>query len=146
MYGAPLRRPVAALASVGVFALLGGAQGCTSTSQAATDIISVEIHHSHFVPSSISLGANQTVHFVVHNTDPIDHEFIVGDQATQNRHEHGTEDHHDGSVPGEISVPAGAVAETTYHFGPPGQPQIFYGCHLPGHWAYGMHGLIRVSS
>jgi uncharacterized cupredoxin-like copper-binding protein len=146
MRGAQLRLPAVALAAVGVFALLSSAQGCTSTSQAATDIINVEIHHSHFVPSSLSVGSNQTVHFVVHNTDPIDHEFIVGDQATQDRHEHGTEDHHDGSIPGEISVPAGAVVETTYRFGPPSPNQIFYGCHLPGHWAYGMHGPIRVSS
>ena len=45
-------------------------------------------------------------------------------------------------MPGEISVPAGAVVTTTYHLGPPGQ--LLYGCHLPGHWAYGMRGVIRV--
>jgi len=104
----------------------------------------VEIHHSRFLPASLSLPEGQTVRFVVHNTDPIDHEFIVGDQATQDRHEHGVDDHHDGSVPGEISVPAGAVVTTTYHLGPPGE--LLYGCHLPGHWAYGMRGVIRVSS
>ena len=135
-----------ALTIVSGLAFLIAAQGCTSPSAAATDIVNVEIHHSHFFPSTLKVGANQTVHFVVHNTDPIDHEFIVGDQATQDRHEHGTDDHHDGSVPGEISVPAGSTVETTYHFGPPSQNQIFYGCHLPGHWAYGMRGVIRVSS
>ena len=135
-----------ALPIVGLLAVLAAGQACTATSHAATDVIKVEIHHSHFIPSSLDVGSNQTVHFVVHNTDPIDHEVIVGDQATQDRHEHGTEDHHDGSVPGEISVAAGAVVETTYHFGPPSNDQIFYGCHLPGHWAYGMHGVIRVSS
>ena len=138
---------VAANGVVGLLAILGvlgTGQGCGPSAQAATDVIRVEIHHSRFIPSSLSIGNRQLVRFVVHNTDPIDHEFIVGDQATQDRHEHGTEDHHDGSVPGEISVPAGAVVETTYHFGPPGQ--IFYGCHLPGHWAYGMRGAIRVSS
>jgi uncharacterized cupredoxin-like copper-binding protein len=117
--------------------------GCGGPSQAATGIVHIEIHHSRFVPASLSLGAGQTVRFVVHNADPIDHEFIVGDQATQDRHEHGLEDHHDGSVPGEISVPTGAVVTTTYHLDRPGQ--LLYGCHLPGHWAYGMRGVIRVS-
>jgi uncharacterized cupredoxin-like copper-binding protein len=128
---------------LGLLTVLGAGQGCSSPSQAATDVIHIEIHHSRFVPAAVSIGAGQTIRFVVRNTDPIDHEFIVGDQATQDRHEHGTEDHHDGSVPGEISVPAGAVVETTYHFGPPGQ--ILYACHLPGHWAYGMRGVIRIS-
>jgi len=128
----------------GVLALLVAGAGCTSTAGAATDVIRVEIHHSHFLPSAISVGDRQTVKFVVHNTDPIDHEFIVGDHATQDRHERGTDDHHDGSVPGEISVPAGAVVTTTYHFGAPGR--LLYGCHIPGHWAYGMRGVIRVSS
>lgn len=126
-----------------VAALVTGA-GCVSRSDAASDVVNIEIHHSRFSPATVSLGSRQTVRFVVHNTDPIDHEFIVGDQATQDRHEHGTEDHHDGSVPGEISVPAGTTVATTYRVDRPGQ--LLYGCHLPGHWAYGMRGVIRVSS
>jgi len=117
---------------------------CVSASHAATDVVQIEIHHSRFIPASLNLGARQSVRFVVHNTDPIDHEFILGDQATQDRHEHGTDGHHDGSISGEISVPAGAVVTTTYHVGAPGQ--LLYGCHIPGHWAYGMRGVIRVSS
>jgi len=118
--------------------------GCGGPSQGAADVVHVEIHHSRYVPASLTLADHQSVHFVVHNADPIDHEFIVGDQATQDRHEHGVEDHHDGSVPGEISVPAGATVTTTYALNRPGH--LFYGCHLPGHWAYGMRGVITVSS
>lgn len=115
--------------------------GCVSRSQAA-EPVRLEIRHSTYVPDSFSVRAGTTVRIVVHNTDPIDHELIVGDQATQDRHEHGTEQHHDGSVPGEISVPAGAVVSTTYRFDQPGR--LLYGCHLPGHWAYGMRGTIAV--
>ena len=39
-------------------------------------------------------------------------------------------------------MPAGAVVTTTYRFDGPGR--LLYGCHLPGHWAYGMRGEIRV--
>ncbi|HEV3354288.1 MAG TPA: plastocyanin/azurin family copper-binding protein [Acidimicrobiales bacterium] len=128
----------------GLLAVFGAGQGCGSPSHAATNVIHIEIHHSRFVPAAVSIGAGQTVRFVVRNTDPIDHEFIVGDQAAQDRHEHGVDDHHDGSVPGEISVPAGAVVTTSYR--PAGPSPILYGCHLPGHWAYGMRGVIRVSA
>lgn len=137
-----LRPAVSAIA--GLLAVLGAGQGCSSPSHAATDVIHIEIRHSRFVPASISVRSRQAVHFVVHNADPIDHEFIVGDQATQDAHERGLQDHHDGSVAGEISAPAGAVVTTTYHLGRSGQ--LLYGCHLPGHWAYGMRGILRVSA
>ncbi|MBV8981680.1 MAG: hypothetical protein JO086_12330 [Acidimicrobiia bacterium] len=125
-------------------AALGAGAGCTARSDAASGVVNIEIHHSRFVPAAVSVGSRQTVRFVVRNTDPIDHEFIVGDQATQDRHEHGADDHHDGSVPGEISVPAGTTVTTTYYVDR--RRQLLYGCHLPGHWAYGMRGVIRVSS
>ena len=140
-----MRRSVVAAAALGLVAAFGAFQVCSSPSGAsgrARDVVHVEIRHSRFVPASLSLGAHQTVRFVVHNGDPIDHEFIVGDQATQDRHERGVEDHHDGSVPGEISVPSGAVVTTTYRLAGPGP--LLYGCHLPGHWAYGMRGVILV--
>ena len=39
------------------------------------------------------------------------------------------------------------LAVHQYHDGhnsfPPGQ--LLYGCHLPGHWAYGMHGEMTVA-
>ena len=112
-------------------------------SDARTRTVELTIHHSRFSTDAMRFPRESTVRFVVRNTDPIDHELIVGDQATQDRHEHGTETHHDGSVPGEISVPAGSVVATTYRFAGPGR--LLYGCHLPGHWAYGMHGAIVVT-
>lgn len=120
-----------------------GAAACSvagaSDSRATVD---VTIHFSHFEPSSLHFAAGQTVTFVVHNTDPIDHEFIVGNEAVQQRHEHGTERHH--SAPGQISVPAGTTRTTTYTFTRPGP--LIAGCHLPGHYAFGMRIPITVSS
>src|SRR5581483_4905640 len=40
--------------------------------------IRITAHHSRFEPDRISVGPNSTVRFVVHNADPIDHEFIIG--------------------------------------------------------------------
>jgi uncharacterized cupredoxin-like copper-binding protein len=82
------------------------------------------------------------VRFVIHNLDPIDHELILGDEEVQRRHEKGTEAHH-GTIPGEVSVPAGESRSTTFTFDAPGT--VPFGCHLPGHWAFGMRGSVRVA-
>ena len=111
-------------------------------SDASTRTVELTIHHSRFSTDAMRFPRESTVRFVVRNTDPIDHELIVGDEGVQLRHEHGTEAHH-GARPGEVSVPAGATASTTYTFSRPGALQ--FGCHLPSHWAYGMRGSIVVT-
>ena len=117
--------------------------GCSSRAGAGTpdDTVTLTIRHSRFVPSSLEVRPGSTVRIVVRNLDPIAHELIVGDQAVQDVHERGTETHH-GERPGEVSVAAGAATETTYTF--PASGPILLGCHLPGHWDYGMRGTVRV--
>ena len=56
----------------------------------------VTMHHSRFEPATIRVEAGQRVRFVLRNTDPIDHEFILGDDAVQRRHEQGRERQHHG--------------------------------------------------
>jgi uncharacterized cupredoxin-like copper-binding protein len=104
-------------------------------------VVHVRIHYSHFSPSDFAFAPGETVTFVVENTDPIDHEFLLGDESVQLAHELGTEAYHP-PRPGEMSVPAGTTMRTTYTFGEPGQ--VLLGCHLPGHYAYGMRGTISV--
>jgi uncharacterized cupredoxin-like copper-binding protein len=79
---------------------------------------------------------------VIHNRDPIDHEFIIGDEHVQLVHEEGTEAHH-GARPGEISIPAGETRTTAYTFDEDGS--LIFGCHLPGHYSYGMRGEITIT-
>lgn len=102
----------------------------------------ITMRHTHFQPAGIRVDAGTTVRFVLRNTDPIDHEFIVGDEAVHQRHRAGVQARHQGDVPGEISVPSGAVATTSFRFDHPGQ--VAYVCHLPGHEAYGMAGVVDV--
>jgi uncharacterized cupredoxin-like copper-binding protein len=106
----------------------------------------VTMHHSHFEPTRIRVAPGERVRFVLRNTDPIDHEFILGDAAVQARHEEGRQRQHHGDVPGERSVPAGQEAATTYAFpAAPAGGTLEFACHLPGHYAYGMHGTVLVS-
>jgi uncharacterized cupredoxin-like copper-binding protein len=106
-----------------------------------SDTVTLQIRYSAFEPGELTVARGTTVRFVVENRDPIAHELIVGDQAVQDLHERGT-GHHHGEVPGEISAPAGSTVETTYTFEEAGT--TLFGCHLPGHYAYGMRGTIRV--
>ena len=116
---------------------------CFPSAQADERTVTVRIEHSRFLPSDFTFEAGQTVEFVIVNEDPIAHEFLIGDEASQLRHENGTEEEH-GAVPGEISIPAGATRTTTYTFDHPTRA-LLVGCHLPGHYDYGMRGTITVT-
>lgn len=133
-----MRRLLPALAGISV-----AASGCAAAGEPGMGFRTVEItaEHSAFDPREIRVGPGETVRFVIRNTDPIDHEFILGDEAVQERHEDGTEPYH-GERAGEVSVAAGEEAETTFTFGEPGT--LIFGCHLPGHYDYGMRGAVRI--
>jgi uncharacterized cupredoxin-like copper-binding protein len=103
--------------------------------------VTLTIHHSHFTPDHVRVRAGTTVRFVVDNQDPINHELIVGDDEVHRRHEAGTEPFH-APRPGEVSIPALQTAETTFAF--PATASLLYACHLPGHFRYGMSGLVEV--
>jgi uncharacterized cupredoxin-like copper-binding protein len=102
----------------------------------AVRTVEITAHWSSYSPAVISARKGTVLRLIVTNADPIDHELIVGDQAVQDRHEHGTEAHHD--APGEISVPAHSVVVTWWRV----TGDTMFGCHMPGHWAYGMRGVI----
>jgi uncharacterized cupredoxin-like copper-binding protein len=129
------------LASAAAVLALASSAACSPGPGTGRRTVELTIRHSRFQPAELSFPAGSAVRFVIRNTDPIDHEFILGDQAVQDRHEEGTEAHH-ATIPGEVSVPAGTVATTTFRFAEPGL--LLIGCHLPGHWDYGMRGLVVV--
>ncbi|MGH2660355.1 MAG: cupredoxin domain-containing protein [Actinomycetota bacterium] len=105
-------------------------------------IVEVTIHYSRFTPSALTFEPGTTVRFEIRNTDPIDHEFILGNEEVQAVHERGTEAHH-GARPGEISIPAGTTRTTTYTFAERGA--LIFGCHFPGHYAFGMRGTVTAA-
>jgi uncharacterized cupredoxin-like copper-binding protein len=104
--------------------------------------VRIEIEHSRFLPAAFSVPVGRPVVIELHNADPIDHEWIVGDEATHLRHATGTEAHH-GARPTEVSIDALSTVTTTVTFSTPGT--FRYVCHLPGHEAYGMVGTVTVT-
>lgn len=127
---------------------LMAAVGYGSARPSSNDEITIRIEHSRFMPLQVDVENGTSVEFVIVNSDPIDHEFIVGDQSVQDVHELGTETEHD-ERPTEVSVPAGETVRTTISFPEGGSlalaEPLLYGCHLPGHYDYGMRGVIEVT-
>jgi uncharacterized cupredoxin-like copper-binding protein len=124
--------------AIGALALLGG---CTAAAAPPDEIVVIDIEHSRFSEERLRVEAGSTIRFVIDNNDPIPHEFIVGDERVQRVHENGTERHH-APRPGEISIPVLSERITTYTFEEPGE--LIFGCHLPGHYRFGMRGTIQV--
>jgi len=129
-------------AAMAVLALAACALAACTPAGAVPDsrTVTITIPHSAFGPHELDVRAGETIRFVIRNTDPIDHEFIVGDQTVQDAHERGTEAYHP-PRPGEVTVRAGETVTTTFTFG---GEDLLFGCHVPSHWAYGMRGTVLV--
>jgi uncharacterized cupredoxin-like copper-binding protein len=140
-------RPRLGLAAVLVgAACLSGCGGAHGTTDRPRTVL-IPIEHSSFGVQEVRVAEGETVRFVLENGDPIDHEFILGDEEVQLRHERGTEPYHP-PKPGEVTIAAGETVETVVTFDPevfPGADgPLIFGCHLPGHYAYGMAGIVVV--
>jgi uncharacterized cupredoxin-like copper-binding protein len=103
--------------------------------------IEIVIRYSHFEPSAISVPVGVPITITLRNTDPIDHEWIVGDEIVHAIHRVGTELLHP-ARPTEVVIPAGESRTTTVTFDATGS--LRYICHLPGHEAYGMVGTVTI--
>ena len=103
--------------------------------------VEIAIHWSRYTPGTVEARVDRPLVIVLRNDDPIDHEWIVGDDALHARHRTGTEPVH-ASRPTEVTIPAGEVRRTTIVFDRPGTYRFV--CHLPGHEAYGMVGTLVV--
>jgi uncharacterized cupredoxin-like copper-binding protein len=115
--------------------ILAGCSAGPATSAA------IAIHFSRFGPDAVTVPAGVPVTFTLRNDDPIEHEWIVGPPEVHERHRLGTEPYHD-QVPTEVTIPALSSRQTTVIFAEPGEYAFI--CHLQGHEAYGMRGMVRV--
>ena len=102
-----------------------------------------------FDPASIEVAAGATVTFVVTNEGKIEHDFTIGNEATQAAHdeemaEQAQDDHsHGHEEANAISLHSGETGELTWSFDSPGT--LLIGCHIPGHYSAGMVAEVQVS-
>jgi len=138
-----LRRGLGRAGVLFALGLVGSAVLAACTARGSSPIVEIAIHYSHFDPATVSVPVGVPVTFVIDNTDPIDHEWIVGDAAGHQRHRTGTEPAHE-ERPTEVSITAGTTRTTVVTFETTGT--FAFICHLPGHEAYGMAGTVEVVS
>lgn len=146
--------------------------GSGSGSLVDGDRVDVDMADLAFDPSEFTVAQGATVTFVFDNTDTIDHEALIGDEAAQGAHETEmmdsggdmTDDTGSGGAttttigggmdgmgnksgamdPSEsVLVAPGERAEITYTFDETGT--VLLGCHQPGHYDGGMKATITVT-
>jgi uncharacterized cupredoxin-like copper-binding protein len=122
-------------------AIAGAAAWTVARGAAGNAQLTIDIRYSHFEPSDLSVPVGVPVTIVLRNRDMIDHEWILGDDAVHERHRTGTEPIH-GARPTEVTIPAGETRRTTVVLEEAGT--LRYICHLPGHEAYGMVGVLAA--
>ena len=87
----------------------------------------------------VKLG--ETIRFVVTNQGAGEHEFSVGDAASQRAHaammKKMPEMKHEDD-PAAVTVPPGESREIVWKFSKPVQGPLEFSCHLPGHYEAGM--------
>ena len=102
----------AALIAVGTLsvAMTAGGRG-----EAASSAPVITMHYTSFGPEIVTVRAGEPVTFTLHNDDPIEHEWMVGDDEMHDRHRTGTHAYHD-EIPTEVTVPAFTTKVTTVTF------------------------------
>lgn len=96
-----------------------------------------------FDPASVSVKMGQTVKFEITNTGAIPHEFVLGDQATQDQEESAMSSGNMMGGPNAVQLQPGESATVIWKFTTMGS--VIYGCHEPGHYAAGMKGTVDVT-
>ena len=94
-------------------------------------------------PGVISVPAGVPVTFVVTNAGAIEHEFFIGDEAAQSKHESEMQMAGMHEDPNGITLKAGETKELTHVF--VGGGSNIAGCHVVGHYGGGMKATITVA-
>lgn len=108
----------------------------------SVQVVTITIHYSAFDLTDVTVPRGVPVTFVLVNEDPIDHEWLIGDEAFHEKHRTGTHERHDATST-EVTVPALETVSTTITLDEAGS--VAFICHLPSHEAYGMVGVVTVS-
>lgn len=102
-----------------------------------------------FEPAQVTVEPGEVVRFVVHNTGQLQHSFTLGSPKYQRAHEkemqgmpHDELAGHMADNPNGMVVAPGDTGRLTWRFEKGGPVQ--FACHIPGHYAAGMKGRIRV--
>ena len=114
-----------------------------------TRTVSNVLGNMDFTPNAIEVKRGEVIRFVLKNASAVDHDFTLGDAATQTAHrvemanaaQSGHMMHHHGGG-NAIDVKAGETRELIWAFSDP--MTLEFDCDIPGHYESGMRGTIAV--
>jgi uncharacterized cupredoxin-like copper-binding protein len=155
-----LRGSVASIAMSLALAACGSSATSAPTAKAdSAGVVKVSMRDARFEPNTVELRKGQTVTFQFVNDGKVTHEAFIGTDDEQQRHEHemmatpstsmGSMETSTGATsqhsPDESMVVVASGATGTLRYTAADVPQqLVIGCHQPGHWAAGMHAVVRV--
>ena len=111
--------------------------------------VTIVMTDNRFQPDKLEVKLGETIRFVLTSTSALDHDFTLGDAATQKAHraemaemaQMGGEMHH-ADDPNAVFVKAGQTGELTWKFTRAGRFE--FDCNVLGHYEAGMAGTISV--
>lgn len=156
-------RAIAALAALAAAVLLAGCSGADATpppigapgTVGHPREVNIVAKDYEFIPPELDLVPGETVLLHVINGGLAVHEVVIGDQAVQDAWEvaeAATVDAPPGPTP-LVSVPPGVAGlrvvvasgeRRDILYTVPAGGQLIVGCHIPGHYAKGMHVPVRL--
>ncbi|AOY01827.1 cupredoxin family protein [Jeongeupia sp. USM3] len=98
-------------------------------------------------PAIGTISKGETIRFVISNPGQVEHEFAIGDAASQKAHAEMMQQmpgmqHHD--EPGTVSLAPGQSKTLIWKFNKAVTGDIVLACHLPGHYQAGMHAEVKL--
>ncbi len=123
--------------------------GAPGKAAAVDRVIRIKTRDVSFDVTSVTVKAGETVRFIVTNEGAADHDFTLGDAATQAAHrkemfamagmDMGQAHHGDANA---LYLKSGETKELVWRFGKVGQ--IEFACNVPGHYEAGMKGVVAI--
>lgn len=107
----------------------------------ATRTVEVEASDIRFSPARMEIKLGETVKFVVKNVGQVDHEFTVGDRASQRAHAlmmKKMPDMKHEDEPEAVTLKPGETKTLVWKFDKKPAAPLEFACHEPGHYEAGM--------
>lgn len=112
---------------------------------AAARTVTISMGDMSFSPDRLTVKRGETIRFLLRNDSAVDHDFTVGDAATQAAHRRDMaagHAHGGHAADNAVMVPAGGRGELSWTFDRSGP--VEFDCNVPGHFEAGMQGQIVV--
>ena len=123
--------------------------GHRGKAEEVTRTVAITMNDMSFTPDRLQVTVGETIRFRITNAGAVEHDFTLGDAATQAVHRQAMEKageeghphhhHHGGNA---VMLAPGATGEVIWTFTKPGP--LEFDCNVPGHFEAGMAGTLTV--